>query len=327
MLLPFFILISCSSSTSVDDSIYEAKVYLSDKKCDLALAALSGITAPKNGRYLQTLASAYACKAGFSEITFFTTDIEKFGNPSPFGGTTLFSTSSSMDAPDNASYVNLQKAIDTLLYAGGISKIDEDPTAAARAALLASDEAKDINAQLMYLILAQLGKYLSYYGNSSDVGYKGGGSETNACLYNYDGTINVTYNLDIDGDNSVDTGTMTLDLLIAALGLTGATGSCDDVGKGHADLNSVARLCQGAVLMNSFLDIFPAVIASMDGDKFDSFSTIDSLITEVKQYVTAPIGFADAFVIYNQTQCEADYEADTEGLEVYFVFLFETLFL
>ena len=60
-----------------------------------------------NALYLQVLASAYACRAGFAEPTFFSSNLAKTPSPLPVGGMTTYTTSSSMDAPDNDEFDDL----------------------------------------------------------------------------------------------------------------------------------------------------------------------------------------------------------------------------
>ena len=168
-LLLLLTLLSCGKPAEQkrEDAVLSANIMLSTRQCQAAIDLLEGVGRDTyDGKYMATLASAYACKAGFTEPRFFVDELPKIGTPGGLGGLTRFTLASSMTSPTADSFVNLQKAIDVLLYAGGVSSTSE-PTAANRALGLSSVDAQNINAQLMYLVLTQMGLYLNYYGNSS----------------------------------------------------------------------------------------------------------------------------------------------------------------
>ena len=159
---------SASSETVVNEAIQSANILLTNRQCDEAVELLEGVGRQnENSLYLQVLASAYACRAGFSEPSLVANDLVKIGNPSEFGGFTRFGTSSQMYTYDTDEYLELQTAIDILLYAGNL-RTTQNPTSARRLVKLGRSNVGDIDTQLLYMIMAQLGMYLYHYGHTDD---------------------------------------------------------------------------------------------------------------------------------------------------------------
>ncbi|MEK6623884.1 MAG: hypothetical protein AABY86_02885, partial [Bdellovibrionota bacterium] len=286
------------------------------KNCNAAIILLEGVGRDVNDvPYLKTLASAYACKGGFSVLKLFADDLDLISTPAPMGGATRFSTSDDMDAPSNTSYDNLQIAINILLYAGGIATT-LDPTVARREALFSVADAKEINAMLMYLILVQLGRYFYYYGNASDAGVKGAGTGANDCFMNYE-------NLAFTGGFADMTAWL----------VSGATGACiSPATAGHTDLGTdnaidVALACEGIVLLNNFLAIFPSVIAGVAGDDFDELAVLETALNAGKVLVEANTSGSEAKVntVLSQSRCESLNATSDDYIQTYFAFMMETL--
>lgn len=66
--------LACGKTTEeeVKDAILSANIYLSRSECQPAIDLLEGMGRQnKNPYYLKALSSAYACRAGYSTITFF----------------------------------------------------------------------------------------------------------------------------------------------------------------------------------------------------------------------------------------------------------------
>lgn len=301
------------------DAILRANQLLNVGDCTGAIYTLEVIGREyTDADYLQTLASAYACKAGFREPSFFSNDLSKVATPAPMGGFTLFDLSDEMDSPINSKFENMQTAIDLLLYAGGFSRSYE-PTSEKRSEFFSSSDLGNIDAQLLYMVMVQLGMYMYYYGNSSSTGVKGSGTGTNECFVNYTGNINLENGPPNRLSNYLS---------------GGLTGACDNTGEGHADLGAegdlnVSRLCQGVVLLNAFFDIFPSLIANVAGDDFDELEEIEEPINLARQavlLVKSDAAMSDLLNTISQTNCESDHEADTQYLQVYFAFMFEVLF-
>lgn len=319
-----FLFFSCSDSSDEKraKAIASANISLSTGDCDSAITTLleAGVD-QTDATFLRTLSIAYACKGNFNVVSFMENDLEKFSQSSitgALGGMTTFSTSADMTTADDADFTNLQIAIDYLLYAGGIASTEE-PSVSARAALFNSDEAIEINMQLLYLVMVQLGRYLSYYGNTID-GEKGSGdlqTPPNKCFLNYEDAItNAT--------------------LFAALGYTVGNGfRCNQTNKslkGHSDLGpegdyNIERLCQGVTLLNNFLEIFPAVLENIAGDRFDSIKDVETTINDLKTIAVNFDSNAEAVAnVLSQASCEADNTDDTY-IQFYFAVFFEKLLL
>ncbi len=308
------LLIACGKSTEEEtkDTILSANNYLSSKECQKAIDALEGIGRQnKNPRYLKTLASAYACRAEYSTITFFANDISKTTSPAPLGGMTTYSTSQvtpTVALANDSSFKDLQTAIDILLYAGGIDSTTE-PKTVERQKYFAGNVSADINAQLAFMLLAQTGKLMKVYGNAKD-GEKGQGTSGNTCFTDYSGT-----------DAAVQ----------AYVILGGATGACTTSSSSHPDLivaatNRRARLCQGVVLLNSLIDVLPSVLASAGGGDLDDIKDMTEDIETYKKKLTDfdPTFGATATVL-NQKNCETDSAITIKTLESYYAVIYESL--
>lgn len=331
LLLPF--LYSCGKKEQeevVEDAILSANIALSNFECDKAIAILETIGRQNtHAKYLQTLASAYACKSDFDAPTFFATDIAHTADlltviPLSLGGIAAYTTSESMDDPENTKFLNLQTAIDILLYAGNILST-QNPTVAERSIRFTAREAADINAQLLYMLLTQLGKYYFYYGDASTVGVKGAGGRTgNDCFISYQNLGTPAF----------------LNAYIA-----GAGGACNGatlpghlhLGSGGGNIN-IARACQGVILFNNILDLIPSVTASVSGDDLSSLSDFYDAINNVKGLLVAAVGGEAQSVkdavsrivdVQSQARCVADNPATDLGedaVQYYFAYYFETLF-
>ena len=142
-LIPFFLFFGCGSSEDdkVKFAITEAEIHLNTFNCSEALKVLEEIGAQnKNHRYLQTLASAYACKSGFKETSLFTNLGNVQAGGTLLGQFTKFSSASTMTSTDDIDYLNMLTAINTLLYAGGLST-SNNPSTASRASVFGSEDA------------------------------------------------------------------------------------------------------------------------------------------------------------------------------------------
>ncbi len=308
------LLTSCGADKEVEieDAIDKANICLSTSDCECAVEALELLGRQnQNASYMKTLASAYACRTGYTTTNFFSNDLSLIDANNLIGSMTTFSTSASMDAPDNEDYLNLQTAIDILLYAGGLST-SQNTTATKRLAKFSAGDAGDINSQVLFMIMAQLGKYFSYYGNASN-GIKGTGANTNQCLAAYDDISGISY----------------------AFLVSESPGTCNAGGLvGHPDIGTIAsglnieRMCQGVVLFNNFLDVFPNIIASIGGTDFDALEGIEAVIDAAKLILTTAHPTAsDVLEVTSQTKCEADNAGDDTNLQIYFIYILELLFL
>lgn len=326
LILPLIFLFSCGQSADekVAEAILSANIHLNDGYCDRAINELTAIgNHSTNSNYVKALASAYACRGGYNSSTFVTEDITLFSNPAVIGGTAKFSTSGSMDAPDNDDFDDIQLAIEALLYAGGLDK-DKDPTLTRRSEKFEEAELKEINTFLMYLLMVNLGKYIRFYGNSSDTGVKGSGSNLNSskCFFKYDSNIKLDPLDPLDPLTAVNL----QDFLDAPGSLTGA---CSKGDAGHLSLGEVGseeqgRMCQGVILLNNFLHVFPNVIAGFSG-------SIEAIFTDILAAIDALVDTASgakdtAAVVFETKSYNKCMTLSTDNIQVYFATFYETLF-
>jgi hypothetical protein len=321
IILTLMMLFSCGKNADqkTADAVLSANIALSKGNCQDAITVLE-----ENGRvntnaaYLKTLASAYACRAGYSTLTFFSTDIFKTVTPAPLGGTTTYSTSSAAVASTlqaDQSYQDLRTGINILLYAGGIPSTTE-PTTAERKKHFTTAEVADIDSQLLYMVLVQLGRYGYFYGDSSATGVKGSGPKSNTCFTSYKNAKAA-----IQG------------------ALTTAGGTCTNItttASGHPQLvegvtaaTRKTRLCEGVVLMNNVYALLPNVIASIFSNPADQ-ALVNAALTTVAGAKTAMTAAdsntAIVAVTLNQTNCEDDSLVLVSAIEGYFALMIEGSF-
>jgi len=319
-LLILVFITSCGTSPEeeIKSNLVSAEILLSTSECQEAIDLLEGLGRQnKNARYLKLLASAYACRSKFSTIKFFADDIALTGTPAPLGGISLYSTSlTTFTSPleDDLKFNDLQTAIDILLYAGGIATTTE-PTSVVRATNFTERDASDINAQMAYMMLVQLGRVFKVYANASSAGVKGAGLGANVCFTDYPN----------------------VDPLIAAYITTqNKTGACNVINSSHAQLDSTlttatrrrARLCQGIVLLNGILDVLPAIIVAAGGGELGDIGTVTTEIETYKQAlenIPVPGGFTQVLNVLSQNNCETDTAISTEAIESYYAVIVEGL--
>lgn len=313
-----FHFISCSKKAdqNILDTIESANIFLTSRECDEAIKELQSIGyQEKNARYLIALASAYACKAGYSSTDFYGKNLDNLSSASDgfLGSLTKFTTSN-MNSPTDPTFINLLSAITTLLYAGGV----DVPVSVQRSEHFSSEEMQDMNIFNLYLILSTLGKYLFYYGNADPTtGTKGAGADangntnkfTNGCLYKY----NVS-------DPDIQ--------LLVNLALTNGLGSCTISATGSSKLfalpndTTVKRMCQGVVLFNQLLDILTNTTMPGSGKSLVGLSdSLAELCSNVSQ-------LGDICNVKSFSECEENYNVipQTDQLQVYFFAVLESNF-
>ncbi len=295
----FFLLffISCADiSEEQKEDILTAQLFLTDGQCQDALNILDAMTdITTNARWYQTYASAQACFTSFNEITFFGTDIDTLDttdDETSFRSMALFSTSDDMTSATDIDYANLYAAVNTLISAGGVTIYDW----ADRQEVFSSSDNTNISMQALYMVLAALGEYFFHFGNANTTtGAKGGGGAGNNCYMNY-----------------------TAVAALAAVG-GGTSGTCVGGGSGHADMTT-ALACNGIVLMNTMINIIPAISSSLPTDT-GSLSDLDDNFAAFVTACNTALGVNNAVcTIVNQADCEA---LNTDYIETYMAALFE----
>ncbi len=313
ILIAFIILVVASGCGKPDDSterqmaVEESYILMSRGDCQGAINKLTSVPpSDTDAKYLQAKALAYACRAGYSTVKLFGTDIDKFATaPSFINGLALFSTSSLRDELDDKQFNDMQTAIDTLLYAGGLSSTQQ-PSSSKRGEVFGTEDLGEIDALLTYMILVQLGMYFQYYGNIDVTGTKGAGAGTNDCLISYN---NAAVDAFLDGNVN--------------------TGSCNNAADiGHPDMMDgaeadISRACRGIVLFNQLFDVFGGVISAAGSDLLGGGWTDDIEAAKDALLVAAP-GLSILSEL-NYDQCVADAANDDE-IEAFFAYVFETAF-
>lgn len=315
---PIFIFIlltifSCGKTTDeeTEDVVLQANIELGQSNCQNAIDILEGYGRQmKNYKYVKALASAYACRGGYSSITFFTDDLAATTSPAPLGGISTYTTSDptfQVPLEYDPRFVDLQTAINILLYAGGIASTTE-PTTTERAKYFTTSQLGDLHTELMFMELVQLGRIIKVYGNVSVAGVKGGGTSGNNCLTSY-----------------------------SVSGITpSSAGACNSTNSAHSQTDKLTlndevvrkrRLCHGVVLMNGFLELLPAVIDTVFPATSGSRAAVDAALTAINLAKTAAGSIGQVLNTQNQSSCEDNAIVSVSNLEAYYAFIMERSFL
>ena len=301
ILFLFLTILSCGKSEEdkIENGMDLAQQLLSEGNCEAAQTELDGVGYQNtNARYIKLYASTQACKANYSTPVFFGTDLSKLGtsNTAFLGSLTTFSTSDDLADLNDEKYNHLKSAINTLLYAGGLTASSNTN----RKGKFTTAEVNNIDAFAMYLILIQMGRYFYHVGNTNDLGQKGARdtATTNDCLSDY----------------------TTAASQAARVAATASIVPCTADNDGYTELQSASgtrmqRLCEGVTLFNNFFDILTSL--SFTGSSAGS-------LTELKDSLTDLCGALGAVcTVKDQATCESTITA--ENLELYFVGVFETM--
>ena len=307
LLISGFTACSKSSDQNVIDEVDKALDALSQEtpKCQSAIDILEKLGRQnKDPRYLQTLASAYACRGGFDELTLFNEVGSINSTFNLFLGSLAKISISSEAAADSDRFKDLQTAIDIILYAGSKTT----PSALTQESIFGHRQGSNMNLQALYMILIQLGRFSRWYGNADATGVKGTGTSGSTCFMDYtDATAGVTATSQGGGN------------------------ACTTTNAGHPNLRyatvtaAVAqkRLCQGVMLVNNLVDI----LANTQLSSNSSLGDISQIYADIKPYIDAA-GLLHpqmpAFIAGpSQSSCQTTVAADDTVLQRYFGALFE----
>ncbi len=307
------VLISCAKKPEEETrkAVDRAQAYLTSGKCQEAIDELeeSGLSTD-DYIFVQVYASAFACRAGFSELVFFTDDIgviDSTDSTTFFKSLTQLSTSTETSV-NSASYLDLQQAINISISSGG----GTSPSQIARNEMYGSRKAGDIGTQAMYMLIAQLGKYLHYYGNVDSSGDKGTGAETSECFVKYDDPI-----------------------AIAAVNSLPGANACDAADDGHPELSLAAgdltttkkRMCEGLMIITNLADILKNITLPSStslGDLADVQDLVDDYVSVFEN--SADPDYSTLITTTKQSDCESyvSSAARFAKLQQMYVGLFET---
>jgi hypothetical protein len=317
--------ISCAktSEEEIRSSIAEAKYLLSSMECSRALSILDDVDfQDDNADYISVYASAQACSAGYKELDLFGDDLSSISSSGLIQSLAAFDSSLGEATVDSAAYQAMDSAITTLL------SYDEDaggqPSTLARATKFGIKKSGDLSLQALYMIFSQLGRHFAFYGNAdpddATKGEKGGGAQSNSCLFSY------TTQDAVDWITTINPGTC-----VAA---TGSEGS-DFLEAPEASADIKRRLCQGIIYYNNMMDILGNV--TLPGS--DSLGDVSNIQTALNTLMLAAEaaesgvyndGAADGInaittlkVVTSQSVCEA---VTTERIEKWYAIFFETVY-
>jgi hypothetical protein len=295
---------SCAKNPveEVNSAIDVALTHLSNAECKEAIDVLEASGAEDdNAIYLQVLASAYACKSGFNEISFISDDLAGITTTSTaaiFKSLSIMSLSPET-VTDSDNYVAIRTGINILLQPELAV-----PSQVARDAKFGTRKSSDMAIQTLILNIVNLGKFLNFYGNVSATGVKGGGSAANKCFIDYHDP--------------------------RAQALTGvSTGACLTDVDGHNDLDlSTAdgkrRACEGLMLVTNTIDI----LDNLDLSGSSTFSKLEDISTQVNTIKTAATaaGLGTLINMTSQSVCETHLQTPSQLLDMEYMYalLFET---
>lgn len=292
----FFILsLSCGqrSEEEVREALDVAQTLLSAQKCQQAIDLLESVGRQADDAiFLQTLASAYACRANFRSIEFISNDLSRIDANNFFRSISILSLSTQtvVDAP---AYLDLRIAL------GILEANDKQVT---RNRKFGARKAGDIGVQLMILSMVQLGKFVHFYGDVGPTGIKGGGPSTNNCFLNY------TYAPAVSTVSG------------------GSTGACSGSGQGHPAMSGIElrrRVCEGSTAIANIID----VIKNVDLSASSSISTLETLNSTVDNYRANAnaAGVGHLIDLTSQAACETLMlnPAEMNSMQLYFAAVFE----
>ncbi len=285
---------SCAKSPAdeVDEAIDIALTYLSDDKCDEAIDILEDVGRDKtNPIYLQVLASAYACRAGYNEVVFLDTDIAKINSADLMKSLTTL-TLSNDHAADSDSYLDLREALEVVLYVDS-----NQPSQVKREAKYGPRKAGDMGVQALFLSFAQLGKFLQFYGNVDAAGVKGQGAVSTDEQGATASTCFVGY-----------TEAQSLAFVVG-----GGGGACLNGTSSHPDMLfapaatliiTKRRMCEGLMLITNIVDILDNLTLPTDTSMGDLSNVKTSIDTSISTITTNFPTLATLLGTTSQTTCE-----------------------
>lgn len=244
ILIALSLLISCGQSDreKLELSLQHVRHLLTDRRCEDALKITNGIYTSgnhsSNQDFLSLHAASLACSANFDEVRFFSTNIPLMaGISDSLLHSTLASFYNANNRPDSSEYQNLIRAINVLLYPGNMTTVSN----ASREALFGKTTNDNLNAQLLYMLMTHLGRYVRYYGNmdlNAGQMVKGAGAQGNTCFIDYTTSL-------------AQTGRATL---------SSPTNPCTGDDQGHPAMESGASnrvniMCEGITALNNFFEI------------------------------------------------------------------------
>jgi hypothetical protein len=296
LLIPIILilfLISCGSKESKsNDAVFMANVYLSDNKCDLALAELTKVDPEYyNFYYYQALASAKACKASYSVLNFIN-EIDDFTTTSSFFNFLAGLSTSNETTTASANFAHLTGAINSILFLKSVS----EPRFSDRLNVITNrSQAEELSLQALLMIFVYLGKWLNLYGDTDDAGLKGTGV---LCLLAYPTEASSFLNV------------------AERTALLGASGTCLPASAASSPLlpfgvtDTRNALCNFIVYFNHVRDLTSNITLSSHtsmGDLSDAFADMENYVDAAE--VAFP-GIGNVLTFYNVDSCNTYYDSN-----------------
>ncbi len=312
LILLFFLLLLCScaktNTEATNEAIDLALTYLTEEKCDQAIDVLEEVGRDKsNAIYLQVLASAYSCRAGFNEITFLADDLSQVDATTAFLTSLTKLTLSPESEANSSKYNDMREAFSIL------TQVDSNqPNQDNREIKFGANKAADMGIQALFLGLTQLGKFLHFYGNVDSTGAKGAGAAStdeqgatvSNCFIEYTEASSLAF-LAAGGGACVANsmvGHPNLSLLPASLTAT------------------KKKMCEGLVLVTNLLDILENMTLPSNS-AFDAIRSLPTNLVASRDAIIAVKGsVATLLGTTSQSKCESLVADATEFDNLQFIY-------
>lgn len=317
-----FLLLSCAKAPGekVAEAIDVAQSFLSKGDCEGAYKVLTEVGhQSSDANYLQVLASVYGCRASYSDLIIIDA-LENAGIDTTAAGLmkslAVLSSSKVEKRADSTSYVAMRNGLNILLNDDGITQ----PSQSERNAKFGSRKAGDLGMQVLLMSIAQMGKFLNFYGNVNTTGVKGGGaantdeqtSPVSTCFLSYTG----------NASTFIDLGT----------NLGGACRSTARVS--HPNLSTAAadlpvtkrRLCEGLTLLTNIIDVISNIPLSSNSS-FAALDDVKELVADFKDTATGvDPSLSTLLETTSQKKCEeiVTSSAEFDRLQYIYALIFET---
>jgi len=269
-----------------------ANVYLSNNKCELALAELTKVDPEYyNFYYYQALASAKACKANYSVLNFIN-EIDDFSTTTSFFNFLAGLTSSNETLPTSSNFAHLTQGINAILFLKGVAT----PRFSDRLTVITSrSQAEELSLQALLMIFVYMGKWLALYGDTNAAGAKG---TDVLCLLAYSTEASSFLNV------------------AERTALLGASGTCLPASAASSPLlpfgteSTRNALCNFIVYFNHVRDLTSNITLSSHqsmGDLSDAFTDMENYIEAAE--VIFP-GISNVISFYDVASCNTYYDSN-----------------
>lgn len=286
----FFLLASCGSKQKENDQrVLRANALLTHDRCDQALMELAQVDEDyKDYYFYQVQSSAYACRAGYSDLNFFseldTFDAQKFFN------SLAKLKSSKVRSANAAGFVELEKAINVILNSPGVNSSKTTK----RQSFFGKEKGDDLSFQALLMILTYMGKWLRYYGSTDATGIKGSidGEGGKACIINYPNNAVFDHLLDSTRSDSCN----------STNGSSAGHRDLDTATSGVTTLVRNQRLCHFLVYFNHLLDILTHISLSSNSS-LGEMSQFSAILNDILDAAISGYSFSQLLKIYSIEAC------------------------